>query len=278
MNKFLNILFFILASFFCNSQNDSLKTKKGKIYFSWGYTRAGYSKSNIHFEDHSNNFHEYHGKNNYYDFTIYKVKASDQPDFNKIPDIKNITIPQNIFRIGYYFNETCGIEFNMDHTKYVVNDWQRVHIKGQFNGNYVDKDTTLHPDEFLHFEHTDGANFCMFNFLKRWYLYKDNNNFNLSWVTKSGAGFVYPRTDVTLFGEHLNNDWHIAGWIIGFETGFRAEFLKRGVFEFTSKGSYADFRKCLVLGKGNGSANHSFFTFQVNATLGLQFDLKKKAK
>lgn len=263
-------------SFVSFAQNDSVKSvvkKKGSFYFTWGYTRAYYSKSTIHFSDHSGKIRENNtGKPTDYDFTIYNATASDRPDFDKIPDVINITVPQFIAHMGYYFNnkQDIGIEINYDHAKYVVDDYQRVRIKGQFNGNYVDKDTTLDPKSLLHFEHTDGANFWMVNFLKRWTLYNPGKKFHLGWVAKVGPGLVYPRTDVTLFGERLNNNWHIAGWIVGVETGVRAEFLKYGVFEFTAKGTYADYRKCLVLGKGNGTAKHSFFCGQLSATIGFK--------
>ncbi len=249
------------------------KTRKGNIYLMWGYTRATYSKSTIHFEDHSNTYYPQTGKYHNYDFTIYDAKAHDRPDFDGIKDVVNITIPQFVARGGYYFNnkKDFGIEINYDHTKYVVTNYQTVRIKGTFNGVPVDKDTILNPDSLLHFEHTDGANFWMVNFIKRWKLYEPSKNFNVGFVVKPGAGIVYPRTDVTMLGTRLNNNWHIAGWIVGVESGLRIEFLKHGVFEFMAKGTYADYRNVLVLGKGNGKANHHFFTGQLTMTLGGSF-------
>ncbi len=249
------------------------KFKDGSLYGMWGYTRATYSKSTIHFIDNSNTFYPGTGKYHDYDFTIYDAKAHDKPDFDGIKDVINITIPQFVVRLGYYFNnkKDFGVEINYDHTKYVVDDYQKVRIKGTFNGNYVDQDTILDPQNLLHFEHTDGANFWMFNFIKRWKLYEPSKNFNVGFVVKPGAGIVYPRTDVTILGTRLNNNWHIAGWIVGVESGFRVEFLKHGVFEFVGKGVYADYMKCLVLGKGNGRANHHFFAAQLTMTLGYYF-------
>lgn len=278
--KLIAILFFSFFSLFSFSQTEtsvtqpvSEKLKKGNIYLMFGYTRCAYSKSDIHFVDHSNTYYPATGKYHDYDFTIYDAKANDRPDFDKIKDVINITIPQFVFRVGYYFNnkKDFGIELNYDHAKYVVNDYQTVRVKGTFNGNYVDKDTIMDPTNFLHFEHTDGANFWMLNFLKRWKLYEPSKNFNVGFVVKPGAGIVYPRTDVTMMGTRLNNKWHPAGWIAGLESGIRVEFLKHGVFEFMGKGSYADYRNVLVLGKGNGKANHHFFTGQLTMTLGASF-------
>lgn len=275
--KFLVILFLLAQTLSIYSQTESVNNssistgnKKGNFYASWGYTRAWFSKSDIYFKDRSNKYHDATGRYNDYEFTIYDAKAKDRPDFDQIKDVANVTIPQFVVHAGYYFNNKhdFGIEINYDHTKYVVTNYQKVRVKGTFNGEYVDKDTILDPDNFLHFEHTDGANFWMINFLKRWKLFEASKNFNVGFVVKPGAGIVYPRTDVTMFGERLNNKWHIAGWIVGVESGLRMEFLKHGVFEFTGKGVYADYRNALVLGKGNGKASHHFFATQLTMTLG----------
>lgn len=268
---FLLLLTGMACGYTSFSQTDTVfKPKKSHWYLSWGYTRAAYSKSTIHFKDVSGRYHDYTGKTANYDFTIYNVTASDKSDFDKLPDVINITIPQFVARIGYTINNKWGIELSYDHTKYVVDDWQNARIKGEIDGKQIDGDTILNPDRFLHFEHTDGANFLMLSAVRRWQLYKPSRKFMVSWVVKPGAGVVIPRTDVTIFGERLNNDWHVAGWIAGVETGLRVEFLRCGLFELVTKGSYADYRRSLVLGKGNGSARHHFFTGQITATLGIK--------
>lgn len=275
MRHILFSLILLGTSFGSFSQSDSLKKKNTQWYYTWGYTRAIYSKSTIHFRNNSGPQDVSNGPIKNYDFTLYDVTAADQADFDKIPDVINITIPQWVFRIGYSFNKKWGIELNYDHTKYVVNDWQRARIKGQINGNYIDGDTILNPYTFLHYEHTDGANFWMMNAVRRFEFFNPSKNFTASYVVKPGAGIVFPRTDVTIFGEHLNNNWIIAGWIVGVETGLRLEFFKHGFFEFVGKGAFADYRKTLVLGKGNGSASHKIFAGQLTATMGLKFDSKK---
>ncbi len=265
--------FLLLFGIFFNSfsQSDSLKKEKKQWYVTWGYTRASYSKSTLRFKNESNKFNEFTQQNDNYDFVVYDAVAKDRPDFNKIKDVVNITVPQYVFRIGCMLNNKWGVELNYDHTKYVVTDWQTVHVKGRVNNNYFDQDTILDPSNFLHFEHTDGANFWMINAVRKWDLLKPRKNFEASFVFKPGAGVVIPRTDVTLFGERLNNNWHVAGWIVGVESGLRMGFFRNGFFEFTGKGSYADYTACLVLGKGNGKARHHFFTGQLTATLGMKF-------
>lgn len=256
------------------SQTDTLKPGKKSWYAAWGYTKAYYSKSTIHFKDKSGKYHPETGNYNSYDFTIYDATATDRPDLNKIKDVINITIPQFVLHVGYSFNDKWGFELNYDHTKYIVDVNQKVRIKGEIFGVQMDKDTILEPNRFLRFEHSDGANFMLFNAVRKWSLYKPSNKFKASWVLKAGAGFVYPRTDVKIFGEELNNNWHISGWIVSLESGLRLEFLKRGFFEFVGKGSYANYTNALLLGKGNGSANHHFFCGQITATLGFKFKCK----
>lgn len=274
MRCFSFIIFFsvYIASY---SQSNLTKNKHSYFYYTWGYTKAYYSKSTIHFVNTSNKYNAFRGLPDNYDFTINQVTASDRPDFDKIKDVVNNTIPQFVFRIGYMFNDKWGIEMNYDHTKYVVDNWQKTKITGQIDGLQLDKDTVLNPNSFLHFEHTDGANFWMINAVRKFHLYSPSSKFCFSWVLKPGAGIVFPRTDVTIFGQNLNNDWHIAGWIIGVESGLRLEFFKHGFFEFVGKTSYADYLYVFILGKGNGNANHHFFTQQLTATIGLKFGTKK---
>ena len=53
----------------------SSKKQKGNFYFLWGYTRCKYSKSTIHFVDHSNKYYPETGRYHDYDFTIYDAQA-----------------------------------------------------------------------------------------------------------------------------------------------------------------------------------------------------------
>jgi len=277
-----------LIVFFClsfttgfSSQGDSLKTKKNKptFYFGWGYNRDWYSKGDIHLQSDKNNDPQLIKGNYYsYDFTVIDATAHDRPNFDAIPDIANITIPQFSVRIGTYFNDKhdFGLEFNYDHAKYIVDDYQKVRVKGHINGQYFDKDTILDPTNFLHYEHSDGANFFMLSFIKRWKLAESKNLKNNIGITlKPGFGFVYPRTEVTLFGNRVNNGWKVSGVVGGVELGVRAEFLKNGYLEFTGKGGHANYINTLVQGRGNGKASNSFWFFEAILVVGYQFQLGK---
>ncbi len=269
--KYITLTFF-LSLLLCSpifSQEEPVK--KGHFYILWGYNRECYSRSDIHFKnDGDPNLKNQFGV---YDFTLYNVRAHDKPDFDVIYDLINFSIPQFNARIGYFFNNSrdWGIELNYDHTKYVVTDGQTLHMKGNVLGQFVDTDTSFSRADF-HFEHTDGANFLMLEVIKRWKLLESKNQFhNLGLLVKPGAGIVLPRTDVTIFGERLNNNWKVAGVIAGLETGLRAELYKHWVLEFSGKVTFANYINCLVHGKGNGKAQHSFWTLQGILTIGYQF-------
>lgn len=271
------ILFFTLSlisqqAFSRFISDSTLLRKKGSFYLTWGYNREVYTRSTIHFENKDGDptqMNEF----GVYDFTIYDVKAHDRPNFESIPDLPNFTIPQFNFRIGYFFNneKDWGLEINYDHPKYIVTEAQTVHIEGTILGQYVNKDTVIDA-QYFHFEHSDGANFAMLNVMKRWKIATKNQKHNVGFVFKPGLGFVYPRTDVTIFGSRLNNRWKVAGAIVGVECALRAELWKHLVIEFAGKLTYANYVNCLVQGKGNGKAQHSFGTAQAILTVGYQFD------
>ena len=262
------LLFGVLNNFY--SQTDSLKRKKS-FYGLWGYNREAYTNSTIHFSNKGN----LNGINEYgpYDFVITDAKAHDAPDFDKLSDVVNITIPQFNFRIGMWFNNKNdeGFELNYDHAKYVVTDGQTAHFKGNINGVAVDKDSVLNRSYF-HFEHTDGANFWMINYMKRNRIYYSKNNlFKLGYVIKPGFGVVIPRTDVTLFGHRLNNNWKLAGITAGVETAIRLELYKHYVLELSGKAGWANYINCFVLGRGNGKASQQFGYIEGIFCFGYQF-------
>lgn len=279
------VLLLALCPIIFNAQEISEPVKPQKkltFYGSWGYNRWTYTKSTIHFKNAGE--HAYtdptHGP---YDFTLYNAVAHDSPDFNQIAgswsDVVNLTIPQFSVRVGFYMNNRNdeGWEINYDHAKYVVDDNQKMHIKGTILGEKVDKDTVMQHDYF-HFEHTDGANFWQLNYIKRWKVWANaSGKSNIGFIFKPGAGVVIPRTDCTIFGSRLNNRWHVAGFITGIETGMRAE-CNHWFLEFTGKVVYADYLWCFVHYQGNGNANHRFGAAGAILSLGYQFNCLFPAK
>ncbi|MBK7885231.1 MAG: hypothetical protein IPJ81_16675 [Chitinophagaceae bacterium] len=114
------------------------------MYLQWGYNTECYTKSNIHVNDVVNGVP--------HRFTIYNAKAHDRNDLDGI--IKNpveLTVPQYSYRVGFYLNKahTTAIEINFDHTKYIVSDNQRLHVKGYIGAAHFDTDTTLLMTSFI---------------------------------------------------------------------------------------------------------------------------------
>ena len=254
----------------CPGQN---KVGKGSIYFMWGYNRDWFSKSDIHFKNTSGEFNPVTNNYDSYDFTLFGLKAEDRPGFKKLLT-SDLTIPQYNYRLGYYFNDKndLGIEINFDHTKYVMVNYQNLRLEGTIRGQYYNQDTVVQAVDFLAFEHSDGANFLMLNIIKRQqFLVAANKKHWVSGIVKIGGGIVIPRTDITLFGQRLNNRFHIAGYLFGIESGIRYDAFKYFFMEYTVKGTWANYTNVLAI--GNGRVNHSFYTLQNILLLGVQFPL-----
>ena len=92
MRSTILILFvFVLSGLSAQSDSTNYKSKqyyhlnKSKLFFHWGYNRAWYTKSDIHF----------HGEG--FDFTLINATGKDrQTPFNWVDyfAIQNLTIPQ----------------------------------------------------------------------------------------------------------------------------------------------------------------------------------------
>lgn len=245
----LSVFLSVLLSFSAHARFPD-NTRLYGLYLQWGYNRDVYSKSTIHFKN-----------GNEYDFKLYKVTAKDKPDFKAIlTDPLQISIPQYNYRLGFYLNpeHTHAIELNFDHTKYVVEDYQKVRISGTLHGRALDTDTILDP-QFLHFEHTDGANFLHLNYVGQYALLKarKKQRLLLSAVIKPGVGIVIPRTDVTFEGKRLNNKFHVAGYVASMEAGLRFYPVKNLFLEPAVKGGFANYLNALTI--EGGSARHHFF-------------------
>src|ERR1043165_81987 len=98
MIRYFGFLIIILSLSMCAQANNKklfTEDKKGTCYVYWGYNRDFYSRSNIHFRSPD------------YDFTVYKVKASDRPSsFGDVYfDPTRMSIPQYNYRFGYFITD-----------------------------------------------------------------------------------------------------------------------------------------------------------------------------
>ena len=234
---------FYLALFVLLSAITASAHKKNRLldgmYFQWGYNTEWYTKSNIHFKMSNGN-----------DFTLHKAKANDKPDMGAVLKTPgDLSIPQYNYRLGFYLDKKrlTSIELNFDHAKYVVTDGQRVRVTGTIDNQKVDGDSVLNRFDFLHLEHTEGANWLHINYVKQKTLVTTHKNSRplLNLIGKIGGGINIPRTDFTWRGDRLNNNFHIAGYNFGAEGGARFYPLKRLFLEFTAKTGYVRYVNAL---------------------------------
>jgi hypothetical protein len=231
------------------------------MYIQWGYNTEWYTRSTLHFKGSVNGTP--------HDFTLYNATAKDRTDIDGLwTKPLHVTVPQYNYRIGFYLNEahTKAVELNFDHTKYIVTDNQLLHAKGFIGNRTFDKDTSFSSND-MHFEHTNGANFYLFNYVRQYPLATKKNNaplFTLLW--KAGIGFMIPKTDVTLFGKELDNKFHLAGYNLGVEGGGRWYASKRIFIEATAKTGFVNYTNALTV--DGGKAQHSFGYIEVIGTLG----------
>lgn len=266
----LTALFFIILSEQAQPFDSSLlKYSEKKIatkpffYFSLGWHRIFYTNSTIHFKDH---------QTANYDFKLIKAKGIDDNDLNIG---HGIDAPQFSIRIGFFFkkNPDNGLELNFDHAKYILKQGQTVHLTGSIDNEFYDQDTLVSPD-FIQYEHTDGANYYMLNFIKRKQLLESKNGkHELSLLVKPGAGIVRPRTESTVMGNHINQRYHISGYVAGIESGFQVILFKHILAEITVKGAYANYFDVLLYGKGKASQH--WCSFQYLFLIGYQFNRNK---
>lgn len=261
------LLFALLCSSMSVQAQLFKKLQLSGVYLQWGYNRDWFSRSDIHLSD---------GKN--YDFTIHKVTATDQPDFEGFWNTPlDVTIPQNSYRIGFYLNRnhTHAIEINFDHAKYVMIDYKTRRVSGEIYGRPIDKDTLMTP-QFVHFEHTNGANFYHINYVGQKELLKNKARKRTlaSVLWKGGAGVVIPRSDVTIMGKRLDNRYHIAGYIISLEGAARYYPFKNFFLEVSVKGGFANYLNVLTV--EGGTAKHHFWYGAVVGLIGYDIPLNQK--
>jgi len=270
MNKRTLTLVAVLAAITLNAQTKKKKEPLFKgMYLQWGYNTEWYTRSNLHFR-----------LSNGSNFTLHNVKAHDSPDLDAIIESPvEISIPQYNYRIGFYLNKekTRAIELNFDHAKYIVTDGQKVHVTGTIDDHQVNGDSVLNPNSFLHFEHTDGANWLHINYVQQQALIKTIGTKRnlLTWLWKVGAGINIPRTDFTWRGEKLNNNFHVAGYNISAESGFRFYPFRRFFIEGTAKTGFVQYVNALCnteAQKGN-RASHNFGYFELIGTFGFDINL-----
>ena len=271
----LSVLFSISSIF---GQKEVIPKKKeivnkGKFFVYWGWNRANYSDTDIHFTG------------NNYDFTLSDVTAQDRQtpfSFNDYLNPGRITIPQNNYRIGYFLSEHYTISIGVDHMKYVMDADQTVKINGEintgspFDGVYNNDDIVLSED-FLQLEHTDGLNYVNVEFRRfddiSYLIGLDHENFQINLTEGFGAGILYPRSDVTLLGQDRNDEFHLAGWGASAVVGLNLTFFKYFFIQSDLKLGYINLPDVRTTIRRDDKATQSFTFFERSILFGGRFNI-----
>ncbi len=243
--------------------------KNGSLYFSWGYNTEWYTRSTVHVKQGSLGN----------DYKLVNVRAHDRPGWDDGLFGKPMTIPQYNYRIGYFFNEKqdLAFEINFDHTKYIIADEQDVQIKGQFNGQKVNTTRRFSEKEGSYYYLNNGANFLLFNLVKRFRLVQPGprNNLKLDLLAKAGVGPVIPHVENSFFGLANKPGFQIGGWNTGIETAFKLTAYKYVYLEFAQKFDYARYSNLKVY---EGKARQAFGSYQLILNLGFTLPTGKNNK
>lgn len=233
--------------------------KTGALYFSWGYNSEWYTHSTVHVDqpEFQNNYDMVH------------VQARDHKGWNNKSILRQpLTIPQYNYRLGYYFNEKqdLGIELNFDHTKYLIVDNQDIQIKGTYSGVAVDKTILFSEQNGFYYFLNNGANFFLFNIVKRYGLYHTKDrSIAIDLTGKAGVGPVVPHVENSLFGKRNDAGFQLGGWNTGIETALRVTVMKYGFLEFSQKVDYARYSHLKV---AQGLAKQNFGTYELILSAG----------
>ena len=180
-------------------------SKKGQMFAFYGWNRAAFSNSDIRF------------KGNGYDFQLNNVSAQDRPTKFGIVyfDPSWFTVTQYNFRLGYFIKDNLALVLGIDHMKYVMDQDQTVNFKGhisdpEYAAMVQNGQVNLADEKFLTFEHTDGLNYENLG-LEKYQSIINKKNVDLVWSYGAGIGFMFPKSNVKLFGNERSDRFHVAG-------------------------------------------------------------------
>lgn len=226
------IVFLTINELLAQSSLEAKTDKKYKItgaYFTWGYNRSAYTKSDIHVSGEG------------FDLKIIDAVGKDDPSRFIAKTYLNplrFTVPQFDFRVGVEVNNDFFVSIGWDHMKYKFqNDYYQVsgyvskEVSELHEGNY-DGSKVMVDKGFYYHEHTDGLNYIHLSIDKPFEIIKTKNNWlNFKVNAEFGTGPVCPWTDGDLFGQHYRtNNIHFAGWGINLGVKPRLFFFKERLF------------------------------------------------
>jgi hypothetical protein len=286
MKKFSKILIFLylgLSNTFAQttdstqeiSVNDDFNvkklSKKGTMFAFFGWNRAAFTDSDIHF------------KGNGYDFRLENVVAHDRPTpFGMVYfDPGSFTVPQYNVRIGYFIKEDLALVLGIDHMKYVMDQNQTVNFSGNISdptyAAYVQNgQVNLADGNFLTFEHTDGLNYESLG-LEKYENLVNKKNVDLVWSYGAGIGVMFAKSNVKLFGNERSDRFHIAGFGTDARTSLNLVLWNHIMVRLEAKGGYINMPDIkTTLNNKPDKASQDFTFGQILGGIGYTFSTKKK--
>lgn len=254
-----------------NPNTSALKHKRvGKFFFHWGYNRSWYSKSDIQV------------KGGGYDFTVYDVKATDDPEpfeSDAYYRMSKITIPQFNFRVGYCYNERWSFSIGWDHLKYRTSHVQEVQIAGDYirNGQPIryNGETVKLTRYFFHLEHTDGLNFVR---LQADYaislIQTKNKKQGVDAILGAGFGPVCPWSDAIIDGVRHRSFVRPSGVGASVDIKLRARVFPSFFVQSTARIGAIRLNDILITDEIRAKQSFNFGEF--NITAGFIFGLKQR--
>jgi hypothetical protein len=256
----------IFSRFFASAQEPKKHSShKGAIYFSWGYNEEWYSRSTIHVKQDAIGD----------DYDMVHVNAHDHKGWDRKLLNQQLSIPQYNYRLGYYFNDKkdFGVEINFDHTKYIITEDKYIHVTGKHNDQAINEDVLFAKSNGFFYYLNNGANFLLFNFIKRHPLYHTgSNNLGIDFIGKVGIGPVIPHVENSFFGHPNDPHFQLGGWNTGLETALRITIMRYGFLEFSQKVDYARYSGLKIY---EGTARQNFGTYELILSAGFIFPTHK---
>ncbi|MCC7030421.1 MAG: hypothetical protein IT257_08955 [Chitinophagaceae bacterium] len=271
MRTITALLLLLIPNILFAQQKKQAKKKSYSIFTSWGYNRAFFTRSAIHF------------KGQEYDFTLKQTIAKDRQSplsAKNYLNVTNLTIPQYNFSLGVLLPRDISVTIGQDHMKYVVQTYSiatldgYTHIPDEFQGDYHNQPIVITPD-FLHFEHTDGLNYVHATINKEKQLLEGKRRQTyLKALLGVHAGVLIPRSDVKLMHYDRNDKFHLAGYGLGFNGGLRAGFLKYCFLRLDYKAGNINMPDILTRGIAYKDRAKQHFGFaEFFYSFGLQYNL-----
>ncbi len=248
---------------------------KGKFFMYWGWNKAFYSKSDIHFTGSD------------YDFTIYDVTAHNRPKGIHMDYINptRVTIPQTNVRIGYFINDKYNISIGYEHMKYVMDNYKTVSISGYYpnqNDNNFDEyvngsEVNLTP-EFLTFEHTDGLNYINTEIsrvddISKLFKLPNTDKVQINITEGIGGGVLYPKTNAKVFDKERHDEFHLSGYGLSAKAGLNITFFKYFFVQGEMKAGYINMNDIKTTYSDTDKAEQSFWFIQPMIVFGGIFRL-----